>query len=112
VAVADFKGNGGGGDGSGSQYPALLFFSNHCGRCFCLASVKLYSRNSNKGNILIFPLSQGIYHAGGGIYHKQREISIDMETVVTNRTVNSLKLNSIFLNFKWGFDPPWGIKGV
>ncbi len=34
---------------------------------FCLAYVELYNRNSSKGNIAIFPSSQGIYPAGGGI---------------------------------------------
>ncbi len=51
----------------------LNFFSHCCGLCFCLASVELYGRNSTTRNIAIFPLSQGIYPAGGRIYPKQRE---------------------------------------
>ncbi len=42
---------------------------------FRLASVDLYSRNSNERNMVIFPLSQGIYPASGGIYPKPREVS-------------------------------------
>jgi hypothetical protein len=41
-----------------------------------------FPSNSNKGNIAIFSLRKGIYPAAGRIYPKQREISIDMETVV------------------------------
>ncbi len=82
VAAADSKCGSGGRDGNGNQYRSLLFFSNHCGLCFYLASVELYIRKSNKGNIAIFPLSQGIYPAGGGIYPKHREISIELETLV------------------------------
>jgi hypothetical protein len=37
------------------------------------------------GNIVIFPLSQGIYPAGFKIYPKQKEISIDLETVVSKK---------------------------
>ncbi len=80
--TAPSKGSGGGEDGSGGRYPSLLFFSNHCGQSFCLAYVELYSRNSTKGNIAIFPLSLGIYPAGGGIYPKRRETPIELETVV------------------------------
>jgi hypothetical protein len=82
VVGAYSKGSSGGGDSSSSQYSSLLFFSNHCGWSLCLDFVELYIRNSNRGNILIFPLSQGKYPAGGGIYPKQREVSIDAETVV------------------------------
>jgi hypothetical protein len=82
VAAVDSKGGGRGGDGGSSRYSSLFFFSNHCGTSFCLGSVELYSRNSNKGNIAIFPLSQGIYPAIGGIHSKQRKISNEVETVV------------------------------
>jgi hypothetical protein len=91
LAAADSKGGGGGEDGSGNQYSSLLFFSHCCELCFFLAYVVLYSRNSTTGNIAIFLLSQGIYPAGCGIYPKQREKSIELETVVLsslgNRTV-------------------------
>ncbi len=82
AAAVDSKGSGGGKDGGGNWYNSLNFFSHHCGLCFCLAYVELYGRNSTTGNIAIFPLSQGIYPAGGGIYPKQREIPIELETVV------------------------------
>jgi hypothetical protein len=82
MAAADTKGSGGGEDCSGKWYNSLNFFSHHCGLCFCLADVELYGRNSKTGNIVVFPLSQGIYPTGGGIYPKQREIPIELETVV------------------------------
>jgi hypothetical protein len=49
----------------------------------CLAYVELYGRNSSKGNITIFPSSQGIYPVGCRIYPKCREIPIELETIVT-----------------------------
>jgi hypothetical protein len=51
VAVARSEGGGGGGDGDSSQYSSLLFFCYHCVQSFCLASVVLYNRNSDKGNV-------------------------------------------------------------
>ncbi len=82
AAAADSKGGGGGKDGGGNWYNSLNFFSHRCGLCFCLAYVELYSRNSTTRNIAIFPLSQRIYLVGGGIHPKQREIHIELETVV------------------------------
>jgi hypothetical protein len=51
-------------------------------KIFRLASVELNSRNSNKGNIAIFPLSQGIYPTSHRMHPKQMKVSIDMKTVV------------------------------
>jgi hypothetical protein len=50
------------------------------GSVFCLAYVELYCRNNTKGDIAIFPLSRRTYPAGGRIYPKCREISIELET--------------------------------
>jgi hypothetical protein len=75
VVAEDSKGNGGGGDGGSSQYPSLLFFSNYCGQSFHLASVELYSRNSNKGNIAILSSSQGIYPPSSGISQAKGSIN-------------------------------------
>jgi hypothetical protein len=52
----------------GGQLPSLLFFCYHFGHSFCINSVAFYSRNSNKENIMMFPLSQGIHPIGGRIY--------------------------------------------
>jgi hypothetical protein len=93
VVAADSKGSSGGRDGGDSRYPSLLFFCYNCGWRFYLTSVELHGWNSNKGNIAIFPLSQGIYPTGDRIYPKHRETSIELETVVVaqvNREINGI----------------------
>jgi hypothetical protein len=62
AAAVEPKDGGEDEDGGGNRYSSLLFFSNHCGLCFCLAYVVIYGRNSTKRNIAMFTLSQGISH--------------------------------------------------
>jgi hypothetical protein len=51
------------------------------------------------GNIAIFPLSQGIYTAGGRIHPKQREITIELETVVPMYSIFWYSTGSTLLEF-------------
>ncbi len=95
MVVADSKGGGRGGGSNGGHYPSLHFFCYHCGRSFYLAYVEFHSRNTNKGNILLFPLSQEIHPAACGIHPEQRNISIDMKTVVTQQQRCKISLNCL-----------------
>lgn len=63
--------------------PLLLYHWLRGGTFICLASVELYSRKTNKANISLFPLSQGMYPPASRIYLRPRKKSIDLESGVS-----------------------------